>query len=55
MSGPEASKGYHTGFRMTGLAKVGSMHGIAKYSRCKDVYIDYSGKVGLPTFRKSLK
>ncbi|MGC9190597.1 MAG: D-glyceraldehyde dehydrogenase [Candidatus Micrarchaeia archaeon] len=55
MSGPEASQGYHTGFRMTGQAGEGSKYGIAEYLKRKNVYTDYSGRVALPTFRKDLK
>lgn len=55
MPGPEASQGYHTGFRMTGQAGEGSVHGIREYLKIKNVYIDYSGKEpDLPTFRKGL-
>ncbi len=44
MPGPEASQGYHTGFRMTGQAGEGSKYGIEEYLRLKNVYVDYSGK-----------
>ncbi len=44
MPGPEASQGYHTGFRMTGQAGEGSIHGINEYLKLKNVYIDYSRK-----------
>jgi len=43
MPGPEASQGYHTGFRMTGQAGEGSIHGIEEYLKLKNVYVDYSG------------
>jgi len=54
MPGPEASQGYHTGFRMTGQAGEGSKHGIEEYLKRKNVYIDYSGKVSVPTIREKL-
>ncbi|MEM0143578.1 MAG: D-glyceraldehyde dehydrogenase [Candidatus Parvarchaeum sp.] len=54
MPGPEASQGYHTGFRMTGQAGEGSAHGLVEYLKRKNVYIDYSGNVLLPTFRENL-
>jgi len=54
MPGPEASQGYHTGFRMTGQAGEGSKHGIEEYLKRKNVYIDYSGKVSIPTVRERL-
>ncbi|EQD28370.1 aldehyde dehydrogenase A [mine drainage metagenome] len=41
MPGPEASQGYHTGFRMTGQAGEGSKYGIAEYLKLKNVYIEY--------------
>jgi D-glyceraldehyde dehydrogenase (NADP+) len=44
MPGPEASQGYHTGFRMTGQAGEGSKYGIAEYLKIKNVYVDYSKK-----------
>ncbi|MEM0139050.1 MAG: D-glyceraldehyde dehydrogenase [Ferroplasma sp.] len=44
MPGPEASQGYHTGFRMTGQAGEGSIYGINEYLKLKNVYIDYSRK-----------
>ncbi len=44
MPGPEASQGYHTGFRMTGQAGEGSRYGILEYLKIKNVYVDYSGK-----------
>ncbi|MEM3227240.1 MAG: aldehyde dehydrogenase family protein, partial [Thermoplasmata archaeon] len=43
MPGPEASQGYHTGFRMTGQAGEGSRQGIEEYLKLKNVYVDYSG------------
>ncbi len=54
MPGPEASQGYHTGFRMTGQAGEGSMHGIREYLKLKNVYVDYSGKVSIPTVKNKL-
>ncbi len=44
MPGPEASQGYHTGFRMTGQAGEGSKYGINEYLKLKNVYVDYSKK-----------
>ena len=44
MPGPEASQGYHTGFRMTGQAGEGSKYGIGEYLKLKNVYVDYSRK-----------
>ncbi len=41
MPGPEASQGYHTGFRMTGQAGEGSKYGIEEYLKLKNVYIEY--------------
>ncbi|ASI13627.1 NAD-dependent aldehyde dehydrogenase [Candidatus Mancarchaeum acidiphilum] len=41
MPGPEASQGYHTGFRLTGQAGEGSKYGIAEYLKLKNVYIEY--------------
>ena len=43
MPGPEASQGYHTGFRLTGQAGEGSRHGVEEYLKLKNVYVDYSG------------
>lgn len=43
MTGPEASQGYHTGFRLTGQAGEGSKYGIEEYLKLKNVYMDYSG------------
>lgn len=42
MTGPEASQGYHTGFRLTGQGGEGSIYGINEYLKLKNVYIDYS-------------
>ena len=42
MPGPEASQGYHTGFRMTGQAGEGSTYGIFEYLKRKNIYTDYS-------------
>ncbi|WP_337860349.1 D-glyceraldehyde dehydrogenase [Ferroplasma sp.] len=44
MPGPEASQGYHTGFRMTGQGGEGSKYGINEYLKLKNVYVDYSKK-----------
>lgn len=44
MPGPEASQGYHTGFRLTGQAGEGSRYGIEEYVKVKNIYIDYSGR-----------
>ncbi|BAB60192.1 aldehyde dehydrogenase [Thermoplasma volcanium GSS1] len=44
MPGPEASQGYHTGFRLTGQAGEGSRYGILEYLKIKNIYVDYSGK-----------
>ena len=52
--GPEASQGYHTGFRMTGQAGEGSRYGIEEYLKLKNVYIDYSGKVVVESMRDDL-
>ncbi|KJE49561.1 MULTISPECIES: D-glyceraldehyde dehydrogenase [Acidiplasma] len=55
MPGPEASQGYHTGFRMTGQAGEGSIFGINEYLKVKNVYIDYSrGDLKINTVRDSL-
>jgi D-glyceraldehyde dehydrogenase (NADP+) len=55
MPGPEASQGYHTGFRMTGQAGEGSAHGIREYLKLKNVYLGYDrGKISIPTVRKGL-
>ncbi|EZQ01588.1 aldehyde dehydrogenase [Candidatus Acidianus copahuensis] len=42
MPGPEASQGYHTGFRMSGQAGENSKYGVEEYVKVKNVYIDYS-------------
>ncbi len=44
MPGPEASQGYHTGFRLTGQGGEGSVYGINEYLKVKNVYVDYSKK-----------
>ena len=44
MPGPEASNGYHTGFRLTGQAGEGSTHGIEEYLKIKNIYVNYSRK-----------
>ncbi|EET89959.1 MAG: aldehyde dehydrogenase family protein [Candidatus Micrarchaeales archaeon] len=54
MPGPESSQGYHTGFRMTGQAGEGSVYGILEYLKRKNVYVDYSKKIEIPTVRKRL-
>ena len=55
MPGPEASQGYHTGFRMTGQAGEGSAHGIREYLKLKNVYVEYDGsRIDIPTVRKGL-
>ncbi len=41
MPGPEATQGYHTGFRMSGQAGENSIHGILEYTKIKNVYFDY--------------
>lgn len=43
MTGPEASQGYHTGFRLSGQAGEGSKYGIEEYVKTKNVYLDYTG------------
>ena len=43
MQGPEASQGYHTGFRLTGQAGEGSKYGIEEYVKLKNVYVNFSG------------
>lgn len=54
MPGPEASQGYHTGFRLTGQAGEGSKYGIEEYLKPKNVYIDYSsGEQEIETVPKS--
>ncbi|AWR97916.1 aldehyde dehydrogenase family protein [Acidianus sulfidivorans JP7] len=42
MPGPEASQGYHTGFRLSGQAGENSKYGIEEYLKVKNIYIDYS-------------
>ncbi|MCL4411990.1 MAG: aldehyde dehydrogenase, partial [Candidatus Thermoplasmatota archaeon] len=42
--GPEASNGYHTGFRLTGQGGEGSTHGIEEYLKIKNIYVNYSRK-----------
>jgi D-glyceraldehyde dehydrogenase (NADP+) len=42
MPGPEATQGYHTGFRMSGQAGENSRYGVEEYVKVKNVYIDYS-------------
>ncbi len=44
MPGPESSQGYHTGFRLTGQAGEGSIHGIREYLHIKNTYIDFLRK-----------
>ena len=54
MPGPEASNGYHTGFRMTGQAGEGSVYGISEYLKVKNIYLNYGRDVSVPTVRESL-
>lgn len=55
MPGPEASQGYHTGFRLTGQAGEGSKYGISEYLKLKNVYLDYShGELDIETVPDSL-
>ena len=55
MPGPEASQGYHTGFRLTGQAGEGSKYGINEYLQLKNVYVDYSKKpLDINTINNSL-
>ncbi len=42
MPGPEATQGYHTGFRLSGQAGENSKYGVEEYVKVKNVYIDYS-------------
>jgi NAD-dependent aldehyde dehydrogenases len=42
MPGPEATQGYHAGFRMSGQAGENSRYGIEEYLKVKNVYLDYS-------------
>ncbi len=42
MPGPEASNGYHTGFRLTGQGGEGSRYGIEEYLKIKNIYVNYS-------------
>lgn len=52
MPGPEATQGYHTGFRMTGHAGEGSKYGVEEYVKIKNVYVDYSGEpISIPSMR----
>lgn len=54
MPGPEASQGYHTGFRMTGQAGEGSRQGVEEYLKLKNVYLDYSnGELEIETVPES--
>jgi D-glyceraldehyde dehydrogenase (NADP+) len=41
MPGPEATQGYHTGFRMSGQAGENSKHGVLEYTKVKNIYFDY--------------
>lgn len=55
MPGPEASQGYHTGFRLTGQGGEGSKYGIEEYVKLKNIYIEYSGKeLTIPTVNDEL-
>ncbi len=55
MPGPEASQGYHTGFRLTGQGGEGSKYGIEEYLKLKNVYVEYSGKeLTIPTVNDNL-
>ncbi len=55
MSGPEASQGYHTGFRLTGQGGEGSKYGIEEYVKLKNIYVEYSGKeLKIPTVNDDL-
>ena len=55
MPGPEASQGYHTGFRLTGQAGEGSKHGIEEYLKLKNIYVDYAGgDLHIETVREDL-
>lgn len=42
MPGPEASQGYHTGFRLSGQSGENSRRGVEEYVKIKNVYLDYS-------------
>ena len=42
MPGPEATQGYHTGFRLSGQAGENSKFGIEEYLKVKNIYTDYS-------------
>ncbi|MGC8563028.1 MAG: D-glyceraldehyde dehydrogenase [Thermoplasmata archaeon] len=53
--GPEASQGYHTGFRLTGQGGEGSKYGIEEYVKLKNIYVEYSGKeLMIPTVNDEL-
>ncbi|MGC8547193.1 MAG: D-glyceraldehyde dehydrogenase [Thermoplasmata archaeon] len=55
MPGPEASQGYHTGFRLTGQGGEGSKYGIEEYVKLKNIYVEYSGKeLSIPTVNDEL-
>jgi len=55
MPGPEASQGYHTGFRLTGQGGEGSKYGIEEYVKLKNIYMEYSGKeLSIPTVNDEL-
>jgi glyceraldehyde dehydrogenase (NADP) (EC 1.2.1.-) len=55
MPGPEASQGYHTGFRLTGQGGEGSKYGIEEYVKLKNIYVEYSGKeLTIPTIDDEL-
>jgi len=55
MPGPEASQGYHTGFRLTGQGGEGSKYGIEEYVKLKNIYVEYSGReLSIPTVNDEL-
>jgi len=55
MPGPEASQGYHTGFRFTGQGGEGSKYGIEEYGKLKNTYMEISGKeLSIPTVNDEL-
>lgn len=55
MPGPEASNGYHTGFRLTGQGGEGSTYGVEEYLKVKNVYVNYSRQnLKIPTVREEL-
>ncbi len=55
MPGPEASNGYHTGFRLTGQGGEGSKYGVEEYLKIKNIYVNYSRRnLEIPTVRDDL-